>query len=109
MILHGALDLFFRSAGLQIQKSIQGIEFEKITMGFAWGRTGSAIAEVFEIVEAVLCASREVLSFGEVFGQFAPSGGQIVEDPMDPRASRRIRIVRNQHQTFCPWRRPTPF
>src|SRR5947209_3065335 len=66
---HCAFQFDSLGAGLQVQKGIQSVEFEKIPMRFAWGRTRSAIAQMFETVKPLLGPFRRVLAFRQILGK----------------------------------------
>src|SRR5436309_1853751 len=100
MLLHCLFNFFPGRVRLQKQWSVQRVKFEKVAVEFAVWWTWPAIAELFEIVQTLFGAARDILRLPRAFGQLAGVSGQIVEDPMGPSAARRIGIVRDQQESF---------
>src|SRR5271157_5750356 len=68
-------------------------------------RTRAAVAQVPETVLALLCAGGGVLVPWQGLGQAAHGGRQVVQDPVDPCARRRIGVIRNQDKALrSAWR-----
>src|ERR1035441_3296433 len=77
-------------------------------MGLSVWRTGTAIAKLLEVIEALFGAARTVLAFGNILGQLAHTRGQIVKDPVDPGSGRRVRVVHDQCEALGPCWDPAP-
>src|ERR1035441_130783 len=77
-------------------------------MGLSVWRTGTAIAKLLEVIEALFGAARNVLAFGNILGQLAHTRRQVVKNPMDPRSRRRVRVVHDQGEALGPCRDPAP-
>src|SRR5580700_5964586 len=81
VVLHGAFDVGFDGAGLQVKFCIEGVELEEIAMRLASWRTGTTVAKFVEIVTALAGAVGELLPAGDVFREFASADRQVVENP----------------------------
>lgn len=98
VVLHGAFDVGFDGAGLEVKFRIEGVELEEIAMRPAGWRTGTTVAEFVEIVTALVGAVGELLPVGDVFREFASADRQVVENPMDPSAGGGVRIVHDERE-----------
>ena len=58
----------------QVKAGINGVEFEKIAVGFSGGWAGAAVAGAVKAVDALFGAVRQVPARGDALGQSWPSG-----------------------------------
>ncbi len=93
MIGHFKLDGFLIGAGFELQQNIYGIKSEVIAMRFAWRWTGSAIAEMAEIIEALFSSVRQVLPLGNILRQFLRRARETVQHPVHPGTAGSIWII----------------
>src|SRR5437867_743227 len=100
MLLHGLLNFFPGGARLQTQLAVQRVKFEKVAVEFAVWWTWPAIAELFEIIEALFGAAWNILRLRCALGQLAGIRRQIVEDPVCPGSTRRVGVVGDQGESF---------
>ena len=98
VVLHGAFNVGFDGAGLEVKFRIEGVELEVIAMRLAGWRTGTTVAKFVEIVTALVGAVGELLPVGDIFREFASADRQVVENPMDPSAGGGVRIVHDERE-----------
>src|ERR1700739_4489944 len=63
--LHGAFEVFFGGAGLEIQFGIKGVELEEIAMRLCGLPTGAAVANFLKVVGALAGAIGGLLGLRE--------------------------------------------
>ena len=76
----------------QIERSVERIELVKVAMPADW-RAWTVIGRLFEVVDTAHGAFGQTTRCG-IFGEASGVGGNVVEHPMHPDASRRFRIRR---------------
>src|SRR5262245_7650806 len=105
---HGRDQLVLRRAGGQVERRVQRVELEKVAMRLAPRRGRAAVADVAEVVLALLRAAGKLLLGRHAFGQLAPVAGEVEEHPVDPGAARRVGVVADQGEARGPLRRVRP-
>ena len=68
-------------ARFEIELSLERIELEKITMGFARRRTRAVVTDLAEVVAALALAARQFVNLVHALGQAGGRGGQVVTAP----------------------------
>ncbi len=95
----------------RVKRGVERIEFVKVAMPADW-RARTIISRLFEVVDAAHRTFGQAARRG-IFGETRGVGGNVVEHPMHPDASRRFRIRRvwivqdqRESSSFPPARRP---
>jgi hypothetical protein len=103
--LHRLLHLFAGCAGFKVQARVQSIEVEKVAMGLPGRGAGTSVAQLVKIIRALYGASRDAFNLGNAFADRAGARGKVINDPMDPGVSWRIRVGDDQREALCArWR-----
>ena len=105
---HGALEVFFGSAGLEIQLAVEGVEFEEVAMELAAGRARASVTDFVEIVGALAGAVGGLFGLREIPRKRAQRCRHVEHYPVDPGPDRGVGIVRDQRETLrgIRWRLP---
>src|SRR2546422_7092045 len=98
MPLDGLQHPVLRGAGVEARRRVEGVELEEVAVRLPGRRAGAAVAHLPEVVHALACAAGEVLVGRHAFPQLARGRWDVVDDPVDPRAGRRIRVVADQRE-----------
>jgi HAMP domain-containing protein len=106
--LHGALEIFFGGAGLEIHFGVEGIELEEVAMELAAGRARATITNLVEVVGALARAVGGLRGLGKILRQRTQCGRHVKHYPMNPGSDRGVGIVRNQRETLRGVRRGLP-
>src|SRR5207302_9909594 len=107
--IHHTDQILFCRARFEGDFCVERVEFEKITVRAAGGRTGTAIADALEIVDALLRPGGEDFGGWNLFWKLCLGWRESVEDPVDPRADRRVRVVTDKYQAFGACGNVAPF
>jgi len=105
---HGVLDVFLGRAGLEIEFGVEREELEVVAVGFAGRRAWTAVADLGKVVAALTRAVGGLFGLREILWERAEIRGKVVEDPMDPSANGRIRIIGDYGKTLRGRRRIAP-
>jgi len=107
MALNRFQQLIFRCAWREGSLNVDGIHFEEVPVCTTWG-TWSTVTNLLEIIRALLATTPERLSLPDVFCQLSCVRGQIVNNPMNPRLRRRVRIIDDESESFGSRRQARP-
>src|SRR5262249_17322195 len=77
-------------------------------MWFAGRRGRAAVADLAKVVVPLLGALRQRLVRRRVLRQLGRVGGQVEDDPVDPGAVRRVRVVADQREALRAGRSGAP-
>ena len=102
--LHGGLQFGLGCAGSQVHRRPQGIQLEEVTVRFALGRRWTAVAEVAEVVLALLRPGRERCRRRHALLQFTGLGRQVEENPVDPGSTGSVGVIARSGRGS--WSRP---
>src|ERR1019366_350076 len=84
---HGFLQFSLGCPGWQVQRIVESVELEEITVRLALRRGGTAVADVVEVVLPLLCPVSERCFRRHALLQITSLGWQVEENPMDPGAT----------------------
>src|SRR5215469_2431558 len=101
--LHCGIKLLPGRAWLECQVGVQRIKPEEITMCFTGRWTGPVIAGLSEIIAPLQCSALQPRTPRHIFGQKVGSSRDIPDDPVDPGARRRVRIVDDERKAAGLW------
>lgn len=107
--IHHTNQVLFCRARFERDFGVERVEFEKITVRATGGRTGTAIADALEIIDALLRPGGERFGGWNLLWKLRLGWREPVEDPVDPRADRRVRVVTNKRQAFDACGKVAPF
>jgi len=82
--IHHTNRILFRRARFEGDFGVERVEFEKITVRTTGGRTGTAIADALEIVDALLRPVGKGFGAWNLLWKLRLGWRQAVKDPVDP-------------------------
>src|SRR5579875_245213 len=106
--IHGCNYLVLGCAGGEVKLRVQGIELKEIAVRLARRRGWAAVADLAEVVPALLGAAGKLLLGWHSFFQFALIGRKIEKHPMDPGFPRGVGVIADQGETLGARRRFRP-
>ena len=94
---------YIRDFGFRFQPGlvIQRVQLEKIVMGRSGRRARAAVTNLAVIVLALTRAVKKFRLRGDALGQRTRCGRQVVQQPVNHRFLRRVRIIHDQCEALC--------